>query len=114
MRLERDFVLLARISILRLHLADLLKGEHRLLHLAKRHIRLALSVMTFHVVRVTLDCLTCIEKCKLVLFQFETGERTIAVQDSFLFTANLAENSLCVLLSCVLEFLCYSKQQLRV
>ena len=49
MFLQSDFVLLASVAILRLHLADLLEGEHGHFHLSECYVCLALPVMTLDV-----------------------------------------------------------------
>ena len=49
MFLQSNFVLLASVAILRLHLADLLEGEHGHFHLPECYVCLALPVMTLDV-----------------------------------------------------------------
>ena len=68
MRLQGDFVLFARITVLGLKLADLLEGEDGLLHLPQCDIRLSLPVEPLHVRRVKLDCLAGIKEGQLTFF----------------------------------------------
>ena len=49
MFLQSDLVLFASVTILRLHLAYLLKGHHSLFHLSETYIGLALPIVSFDV-----------------------------------------------------------------
>ena len=60
--LESKLVLFARVTVLRLSLADIFKGEHGLFELSQCDISLTLSVVTFDVLWVELDCLTGIKQ----------------------------------------------------
>ena len=46
---QSDIILFASVTILRLHLANFLKGKHGLFHLSECYIGLALPVVTFDI-----------------------------------------------------------------
>lgn len=103
--LECELVLFARVAILRLKLAHLLKGKHRHFHLAQSNVGLALPIETLNVGWVELGCLASVKQSQLVLLELEAGERAIAVKNGFLLGRDLAEDSLSVLFGRLLELL---------
>ena len=104
MLFEDLFILFARVSVLWLQFTYLLEGQHCHFHLAERYISLTFSIVSLDVVRIEFNSFTAVKERQLVFFQFKTGERSVAVEDSFFFSGYLAENGLCVLLGSLLEF----------